>query len=145
MTMVHLLSLDVLVKLKACSVVFQKKGLHARYLGDAAIRHYQERSINELNQDLGTNHDEITIQGGIGVLILKQTGNEWHPAQTLAQRALNLLTEPLSLPADAATIDTRRKICESCAFHVAGTCNQCGCNTKIKTTLRESTCPLEKW
>ena len=145
MTTVLTLSLEQLANLPCCIFTVKLKGLNERYVGDAAIRYYQERSIVELQQDLQISADEFVIKGGIGVLILRKSGNEYHPAQTFVQKTLNLLTTPISLPADAATIEARRRICKSCAFFVNGTCNQCGCKTQAKTTIQASKCPLEKW
>ena len=41
----------------------------------------------------------------------------------------------------------RLRICEQCDFYIKLTqqCKKCGCFMKIKTKLKNATCPLQKW
>lgn len=41
----------------------------------------------------------------------------------------------------------RLEICKGCEWfrHNTQTCRKCGCFMKLKTTLENASCPLEKW
>lgn len=41
--------------------------------------------------------------------------------------------------------EERMNICHQCPSLVAGMCKECFCVMKIKTTLSNAYCPLEKW
>lgn len=57
------------------------------------------------------------------------------------------LFDPSQPRSDKELIEDRLKICNSCEFlnKRLMKCRQCGCFMKLKTTLREAKCPLEKW
>jgi hypothetical protein len=43
-------------------------------------------------------------------------------------------------------VEERRAICAACPEkNPIGMCNQCGCVIYIKTMLRASECPLQRW
>jgi len=150
-----IITVEQLARLPCCALVFAAKGQHARYLGDTAIRHYQDKTLLALLTDLGIETDEATIQGGIGTLILARDKMTWLPAATSGQMlgsalkaagaTLTTLAKGENPLATQETIATRRKICESCPSFQNNRCMQCGCNTTLKTTLASEHCPLEKW
>lgn len=43
--------------------------------------------------------------------------------------------------------DRRLSICQKCPefFHPIKQCKKCGCLMKMKTKLKEATCPINKW
>lgn len=149
---------EKLAKLPACAAIFAAKGPHARYLGDAAIRHYRERSLAELAADLGAAPGEPnTIQGGIGTLTLREDGNTWTPAPPLGSMVAGVAGAAVAAVASAvagrevlaseATKVARLATCAGCDLWRAaeGRCGSCGCITAAKAALADSRCPLGRW
>lgn len=156
--MARTLSSDDLARLPACAATLAAKGLHARYLGDTAIRHYRERTLADLRADLGEpGAGPLTIHGGIGTLTLRPDGNAWTPAPALGARVAGLAGATVAAVAsavagrevfaDVATRDARLAACAGCDLWRAaeGRCSSCGCVTAAKVALADSRCPLGKW
>lgn len=57
------------------------------------------------------------------------------------------LFNPNSLRSDEELIQYRLEICNSCPALNKRTmrCKKCGCFMKLKSTLKQAKCPLEKW
>ncbi len=57
------------------------------------------------------------------------------------------LFDPNQPRSDKQLIEDRLEICNSCEFlnKRLMKCKQCGCFMKLKSTLREAKCPLDKW
>lgn len=58
--------------------------------------------------------------------------------------AAQLELEVRNLVADEVR-DQRLKICSTCPFLVGGLCQQCGCYTRFRASLRNKSCPIGKW
>lgn len=41
--------------------------------------------------------------------------------------------------------DARLEICSSCPFLVNGLCQQCGCYTRFRASLKNKNCPIGRW
>ncbi len=57
------------------------------------------------------------------------------------------LFDPRQPRSDEDLIKYRLEICNSCEWldKRLVKCRQCGCFMKLKSTLKQATCPLEKW
>ena len=57
------------------------------------------------------------------------------------------LFDPSQPRSDADLIDTRLKICNECPWldKRLVKCRKCGCFMKLKSTLKQATCPIGKW
>lgn len=57
------------------------------------------------------------------------------------------LFDPSQKKADPELIKERLAICNDCPWlnKTFVKCRQCGCFMKLKTTLQQASCPLEKW
>lgn len=153
----RLLSPEELARLPPCAPIVASKGLHPRYLGDAAIRGYRDRPLADLRAVLGLDAEEAVIVGGIGTLVLRSGGNEFAPAPSLMSRAGSLLSaggdalvraatgQPVLV--DAATRDRRLATCADCPLwdDAAGRCGACGCFTRAKAALAGERCPQGLW
>ena len=42
-------------------------------------------------------------------------------------------------------IDKRLEICSTCSSNKEGWCQSCGCYLKVKTAVKKSKCPEDKW
>lgn len=49
--------------------------------------------------------------------------------------------------ADRSVTEKRRSICKACPhyFGITGQCNICGCFIRLKSTLKNQSCPINKW
>ena len=57
------------------------------------------------------------------------------------------LFDPSQPRSDQDLIQHRLEICNSCEWLHKGLqkCRKCGCFMKLKTTLKQAKCPLERW
>lgn len=57
------------------------------------------------------------------------------------------LFDPSQPRSDQELIEYRLKICNSCEWFNKkfATCKKCGCFMKLKSTLKQAKCPIEKW
>jgi hypothetical protein len=57
------------------------------------------------------------------------------------------LFDPSQPRSDRALIESRLEICNSCEwFHKRlAKCRKCGCFMKLKSTLKQASCPIGKW
>ena len=57
------------------------------------------------------------------------------------------LFDPRQPRSDEELIQERLAICNECPWLDKRTirCRQCGCFMKLKSTLKQASCPLEKW
>ncbi len=57
------------------------------------------------------------------------------------------LFNPSQPRSDRALIESRLEICNTCEWFNRRMvkCNKCGCFMKLKTTLKQATCPIGKW
>ena len=57
------------------------------------------------------------------------------------------IVNPKTAKIDENESEKRLAICESCPSLIKLThqCKECGCFMKLKTKLKEATCPLGKW
>lgn len=57
------------------------------------------------------------------------------------------LFDPSQPRSDKELIESRLEICNGCEwFHKRlHKCRKCGCFMKLKTTLRQASCPIGKW
>ena len=57
------------------------------------------------------------------------------------------LFDPNQPRSDKNLIESRLKICNSCEFFNRRMvkCKKCGCFMKVKTLLKSSSCPIDKW
>lgn len=57
------------------------------------------------------------------------------------------LFDPSQPRSDKDLIDTRLKICNECEWldKRIVKCRKCGCFMKLKSTLKQATCPIGKW
>lgn len=57
------------------------------------------------------------------------------------------LFDPNQPRSDRELIESRLEICNSCEWlnKRLVKCKKCGCFMKLKSTLKEAKCPLEKW
>lgn len=57
------------------------------------------------------------------------------------------LFDPSQPRSDRALIESRLEICNSCEwFHKRlAKCRKCGCFMKLKSTLKQASCPVGKW
>lgn len=42
-------------------------------------------------------------------------------------------------------IEERMSICRECPFFTGNRCRKCGCFMQLKTTLKQASCPIDKW
>ena len=115
-----------------------------RYVGDHVIRHYQDKTIEELFNDLGEEcPDSYTISGGIGSLTMTKQGNTF--VSSLPDRKPE---EKIPKPTQAE-IDARIAVCNACEYLQAESdkCRMCGCGAQIteRTRSQYANCPLRKW
>lgn len=66
-------------------------------------------------------------------------------AASIKDTAKRLLEDPTIAP--RLTAAERMEICESCEQYIPdkGQCSVCGCFMKLKTTMANMRCPLDKW
>jgi hypothetical protein len=57
------------------------------------------------------------------------------------------LFDPNQPRSDRELIESRLKICNGCEWFKKSLakCRKCGCFMKLKTTLQEAKCPIDKW
>lgn len=57
------------------------------------------------------------------------------------------LFDPSQPRSDEELIQSRLEICNQCEWLHKGLmkCRKCGCFMKLKTTLKQAKCPLERW
>jgi hypothetical protein len=57
------------------------------------------------------------------------------------------LFDPSQPRSNRELIESRLKICNECEWFNKrlAKCRKCGCFMKLKTTLQEAKCPIEKW
>ena len=57
------------------------------------------------------------------------------------------LFDPNQPRSDQDLIESRLKICTECEWFNARLvkCKKCGCFMKLKSTLKQAKCPIEKW
>ena len=57
------------------------------------------------------------------------------------------LFDPRQPRSDKELIEERLAICNECPWLDKRTirCRQCGCFMRLKSTLKQASCPLEKW
>ena len=57
------------------------------------------------------------------------------------------LFDPSQPRSNKDLIESRLEVCNGCEFlnKRLMKCKQCGCFMKLKTTLHEAKCPLDKW
>jgi hypothetical protein len=57
------------------------------------------------------------------------------------------LFDPNQPRSNRELIESRLKICNECEWFKKSLqkCRKCGCFMKLKTTLQEAKCPMEKW
>jgi hypothetical protein len=57
------------------------------------------------------------------------------------------LFDPNQPRSDRELIESRLEICNQCEwFHKRlAKCKKCGCFMKLKSTLKQAKCPIEKW
>jgi hypothetical protein len=57
------------------------------------------------------------------------------------------LFDPNQPRSDQELIESRLKICNECEWFNKrlAKCRQCGCFMKLKSTLAQAKCPIEKW
>ena len=57
------------------------------------------------------------------------------------------LFDPNQPRSDKALIDSRLAICNTCPFFNKrlAKCKKCGCFMRLKSTLKQAKCPIEKW
>jgi hypothetical protein len=57
------------------------------------------------------------------------------------------LFDPNQPRSNKELIESRLEVCNACEFFNKRLlkCKQCGCFMKLKTTLQEAKCPLDKW
>lgn len=57
------------------------------------------------------------------------------------------LFDPRQPRSDAELIEARLAICNECPWLDKRTvrCRQCGCFMQLKSTLKQASCPLDKW
>jgi hypothetical protein len=57
------------------------------------------------------------------------------------------LFDPTKPRSEQELIEARLDICKTCPFLSRNMtrCTKCGCFMKLKTTLKDATCPIGKW
>lgn len=57
------------------------------------------------------------------------------------------LFDPNTPRSDRELIESRLEICNACPWFNKrlAKCKKCGCFMKLKSTLKQAKCPLEKW
>jgi hypothetical protein len=57
------------------------------------------------------------------------------------------LFDPRQPRSDKELIESRLAICNECPFFKKNIakCTKCGCYMKLKSTLRQAKCPIDKW
>jgi hypothetical protein len=57
------------------------------------------------------------------------------------------LFDPNQPRSDRELIESRLKICNECEWFHKGLakCRKCGCFMKLKSTLKQAECPIQKW
>lgn len=136
--MAHSLSPNDIKHLPCTQAAQRHGGNRDRYIMDAAIRHYQPLGLAAINADLGTDHQSVSLRGGIGALMLS-------PTQTRFFSSVKHLDQPSTT--DPATIARRRTLCSTCEHLVDSTCqlNACGCGSAGKTDHAAGACPIGQW
>lgn len=57
------------------------------------------------------------------------------------------LFDPKQPRSEEELVEYRMSICKQCPFFSKGSqrCKKCGCFMKLKSTLRQASCPVGKW
>jgi len=148
--MTHIATIDEMARVATCEPLKHKK----RYIGDCVIRKLQNVTHEEACGLLGVIADEITVQGGIGTLVISKDGGVFTPFPGMRQRIANAATagldtlEGITQGVVFISDDELRKreaICHACQFYDAGICKSCGCMLQVKTKLASQRCPVGKW
>lgn len=117
-------------------------------VGDQVIAHYRGRHLSDLQRDLGHPIDlgaEIEVVGGLGVLVLRWTGNTYSP--DLQERP----PEDSHPEPTADQVAARRATCQACPGDMyepgPDRCRMCGCGGIMaqRTASRWATCPRGYW
>lgn len=152
------ISKEQLLSFPKCKAIADLKGWESKYVKDCAIRELIDKRLTDLffNVDVDWTAEVIVIRGGIGTLVMRESGNEFTPAPTLAKMAIGLsmavtqnvasLVRGENIKASDATVEKRMKICCECPLWnpEKEICGACGCGS-IKQKLANSVCPKEKW